>query len=494
MNQPDHTLNRISLIGIGGGLALIAALYYPLYLLLPSQYLADWQTGSPLLAVILLLLSPLLAVGTGYLAARQANGRTRASNLIKGALAGGIAGAIFFYGLGGAAAGVVGNHAILAHGLIPAESESHFLWLLSESITGTIFWAYSTFWVTVLTGMALGAIGGYLYLKPEAKGLDWTKFHQAALSISQAAVLGSILSLVVMTAIFTVLGSQVEEVAAEFQADGFFLSFSPWWVSFWTLATPQALYLLSFSAFYLLIRITMKSQDTAQLIYARISAYIGAFGAALLPLTLILMIGSGTSFTIGMVGLTINLILAILLLRSANASASRLPARLLPTRPKWATWLQQSLIPTVVLTFILSLVGIQPIAWLLLLVVVTAFAILWRRSLSLDVMADDSIYSLPRIYESALASMLAISLPLLVMVPSTLGLVLIAVPAIAPLTYPVSTEPPASPIDFTLADHVHYLYMAHGITLLIAFLLSAILVGVSILTVKLFEVRRQRRA
>jgi hypothetical protein len=101
MNKANHTLNRISLVGIGGGLALIAALYYPLYVLLPSQYLADWQTGEPLVGVMLLFLALFLVVGTGYFAASQASGTTRASRRIKGALAGGIAATIFFYGLGG---------------------------------------------------------------------------------------------------------------------------------------------------------------------------------------------------------------------------------------------------------------------------------------------------------------------------------------------------------------------------------------------------------
>jgi Na+/serine symporter len=49
----------------------------------------------------------------------------------------------------------------------------------------------------------------------------------------------------------------------------------------------------------------------------------------------------------------------------------------------------------------------------------------------------------------------------------------------------------ASQIDFTLADYVYYLYVLHGITLLIAFVLSAIVVGGKLLAVKLFEVRRQ---
>jgi len=91
-----------------------------------------------------------------------------------------------------------------------------------------------------------------------------------------------------------------------------------------------------------------------------------------------------------------------------------------------------------------------------------------------------------------LGGVLAITLPLLVIVPAPLGVALITVSAIAPLSaYPGGTEPPASPVDFTLADKVHSLYMVHGITLLIAFVLSAILVGVSILAVKLFEGRRR---
>jgi hypothetical protein len=326
--------------------------------------------------------------------------------------------------------------------------------------------------------------------RKEARKTDWLLVG----GIVQAAVLATTLSLVVTVAIFTVLGPQVEEAAAEFQADGFLLSLSPDWIPFWTLASAQALYLLSLGAFYLSIDKALKSQELTQV--SVVSAYFGAFPAAFLPLLLILMIGSGISFTIAIVGLTINLLLVILLLRSANASASHLPIELLPTRIKWAEWLQRSLIPTVILSFILSLVGASAISWLLLLVVITTFAILWRRSLSFDFEMSLSLFemSLQHIYESILPSMLAIALLVFVIVPAPLGLVLITVPAIAPLSaYPGNTES-TTPVDFTLADKVHDLYLAHPKGLLIALVVSAILLGLIVLIAKLSLLRRRGQA
>lgn len=489
MYNPNQTLNRISLVGLGGGLALIAALYYPLYVLLPSQYLADWQRGVPLL-VILLLIALFLVVGTGYLAARQTSGTMGASSRIKGALAGGIAATIFFYGLGGAAAGVVGSRAILLHGLVPAESESHFSWLLAESVTQTISSVYGIFWLTVLAGVGLGAIGGLLAPLALARQRQEPDWIQAA-EIAQAALLASLSSLLFAVAVFTVLGSQVENVAAEFQADGFFLSLSPAWVSISIGGTTQVLYLLSITVFYLLIHKAMQSQEPTQVMVARGQAYLGAFVAAFLPLLLFIMLGSPFSeesnqvmYTIIVLGAAISLLPVILLLRSANASAHYLPTAVLPTHPQWAQWLQRSLIPTVILTFILSLLGIQSIAWLLLLIVTTAFAILWRRSLSFDM-------SLERIQSSLLPAMLAATLPFLVTVPAILAHVLISAPAITPLSaYPDSTSL-AAPVDFTLADNVHSLYMAHPTTLLIALVLAAMLVGLNVLIVKLAQVRRR---
>jgi hypothetical protein len=495
MHKLDHTLNRISLVGIGGGLALIAALYYPLYVLLPSQYLAEdfWPRGSsegsvpfasPLIGGFLLLLALLLVITTGYIASKQAGGTTRRSKLFWGALAGAIAGAIFFYGLGSAAVSVVGNRSILAHGLVPAESESHLVWLLAESVTSTIFWLYSTFWLTLLASMALGAIGGLL--TPLAAQRNQEPDWSLAAAIGQAVMLGTLLSLTLSVAVFTFLGPNIEQSTAELQADGFSLSFSPSWLSFWTAATPMVLYLLSLSAFYLLIDKAMKSQEPARMIEARGQAYLGAFVAAHLFSLLFMMLEwfFSVSFNqlfqiIVIMGGAINLMLVILLLRSANASVSRLPTTVLPAPLIRAQWLQRSLQPTVILAFILSLIGLEKIPWLLLIIVAIAFAILWRRSLSFEMRLQD-------IYSILLPTILAITLPFFVTLMAPLGVVLISVPAIAPLTVSLSdAESLASSVDFTLADKVHNLYLAHPATLLLVFVLSALLVGLSILAVKL---------
>jgi hypothetical protein len=67
---PDHMLNRTLLTGFGGGLALIAALFYPLYVLLPGRYIEGWMVGSSALGLLLGIVAVLLVVATGLLAAR----------------------------------------------------------------------------------------------------------------------------------------------------------------------------------------------------------------------------------------------------------------------------------------------------------------------------------------------------------------------------------------------------------------------------------------
>jgi hypothetical protein len=98
------------------------------------------------------------------------------------------------------------------------------------------------------------------------------------------------------------------------------------------------------------------------------------------------------------------------------------------------------------------------------------------------------------IYSSLLFNILAITLPFFVTLMPPLGIVPITVSAMAPLRVsPSDAESLASSVDFTLADNVHTLYLAHPATLLLVFVLSALLVGLSILAAKL-RLRRRRTA
>ncbi|MEJ2750269.1 MAG: sensor histidine kinase, partial [Anaerolineae bacterium] len=159
MNKPNHFFNRISLFGLGGGLALMLVLYYPLAVVLPGRWIAGWPDGSVLLGWLLAVTAVPLTIGIGYLAARQSTSNHRQ---IIGGAAGGIATAVFYFGLGSAAAILRGSQAIWQHGLVPAASQDTFLWLLVVAVNGIIWWTLGGLIVVVLAGMLLGAAGGRL--------------------------------------------------------------------------------------------------------------------------------------------------------------------------------------------------------------------------------------------------------------------------------------------------------------------------------------------
>jgi hypothetical protein len=70
--EQDHTLNKVVLTGLVGGLALIATLFYPLYLLLPGNYVDEWTAGSQVVGLLLEIVAAPVAVATGFVAARWA--------------------------------------------------------------------------------------------------------------------------------------------------------------------------------------------------------------------------------------------------------------------------------------------------------------------------------------------------------------------------------------------------------------------------------------
>jgi hypothetical protein len=158
----DHTLNKIILAGVAGGLALISVLFYPLYSLLPGSYIDEWTAGSQVIGLALEVAAALVATATGFAAARWARSGSRQSGTLFGALAGGVAGVILYLGIGAAAAGLAGQGAVLQHGLAPAAGDSDLAQLAIGATVGTIWWTYAALWAALLGGIGLGAIGGLL--------------------------------------------------------------------------------------------------------------------------------------------------------------------------------------------------------------------------------------------------------------------------------------------------------------------------------------------
>jgi Kef-type K+ transport system membrane component KefB len=85
------------------GVAVVAILFYPLYVVLPGSYVADWQAGSASLGLILSIVAAVVPMAGGLLAGRGTERRRKGAMF--GALAGGIAGTMAFAALGAAAAG-----------------------------------------------------------------------------------------------------------------------------------------------------------------------------------------------------------------------------------------------------------------------------------------------------------------------------------------------------------------------------------------------------
>lgn len=147
-------LNRNAVYaGCLAGIAVVAALFYPLYVVLPAAYIADWQTGSETLGLILSLVAAIVSAVGGMLAARWGRAVTRRDGMKLGALAGGIAGTIAFAALGAAAAGTVGLGSTLLRGVAGSTV---------DAIIQTANFTYMALWGLVLGGATLGALGGLL--------------------------------------------------------------------------------------------------------------------------------------------------------------------------------------------------------------------------------------------------------------------------------------------------------------------------------------------
>jgi hypothetical protein len=281
--MPNHTLNKIFLAGLGGGLALIGALFYPLYVLGPSRYVEGWPVGSEPLGLALEIVAALLVVVTGFLAARWAKAGARQVGTFFGALAGGAAGAVFCLGIGGAAAGLMGSADLLRRGLVAAGRDADGTLLAIRSTASIVGWSYGTFWITLLTGMGLGAIGGLLS-PPKAEMPEPSDWRHAATIILSTSTLASTFTLFTAIPVFSILESSIYDL---FSKDAPLLV----GVSLWPISTAAIFCLASLAAMYHLLRGAVETEDPARLYSVQAqAAFLGAISFSI-P-AYILVVGS----------------------------------------------------------------------------------------------------------------------------------------------------------------------------------------------------------
>ncbi len=484
MIKPDHALNRFSLVSFGGGVAVTAVLFYPLYNLLIGHFVPGWPTGLDLFIIPSIITAVLLTIIISTTAVKQLPLTTRRQNSLAGAIAGSIIGLTAYFMIGGSAASVWGSQILIQRGFTRAQTTSEFLYYLSESVTGNIWAVYGSFWLVFIAAVLLGAIGGFMARpRPTHDPERWASLHSLLPLITNAAHLIGLFSLFFTVAIFSLLGEQVAEAAADFAVDGYFLTLPVTGIDFWPVFTTFTIYLLSLILHTWVLWRIRHSYATA----VAQRDYVGTvYTAVLVTAVFPIIVGAvwpALFASYALIGFLINLSFSLFLLWHANQTVKSFP-------PLWreGVWVAEGVSwLTVLLPFILAWQREFELALFIYLLGIVIFLSTNRRNPLIE-KADKVAFSRRRLSHALtifFSSILAITLPMMITPTVALGLIQISVPSIAPLT-PESTAEAALP----LIDQIQRLYWLQPTLLTAILLVSAVLMGIALLIIKLLSRRK----
>ncbi|HXF68586.1 MAG TPA: hypothetical protein VNK89_02165 [Thermoflexus sp.] len=201
------------LIALLGGV-LTAAAGYVLQTAALVFLVPGWEGMMPSNTLLLASVGSVLALLllTGVAAGRFARAQTRWGNVAAGALAGWMTAWVAEAMFGGFIAGLWGARGLLAHGLVPAESETAMLALLSESTLSIVVWICGSIALSAVTGMLLGALGGILGSLGARPSPPDFRFN---LCVSGAMIPFSGAALIGMLPIYAALASVMEKSVRE---------------------------------------------------------------------------------------------------------------------------------------------------------------------------------------------------------------------------------------------------------------------------------------
>ncbi len=511
MDKQDHTLNKVFLVGLGGGLALIAALFYPLYVLVPGRYVESWLTGSEAVGLVLETLAAALVVAVGFLAARWSKAATRGRSTLFGALAGGVAGAVLYYGIGAPTASVVGGSPVLLQGPVPIPEKAVLIYLLSESVVGIVWWSHAAFWAALLVGAGLGAMGGLL-APPVAETPRDPDLRSTAQAILTAAAMVGALAILNAIAMFGLIEPTIREGMLR---NGVSLetSLPLAGVSGWLIGTPMFLYVVSLAVLYLLVRGEIRTaKDPAQLEAAQTRAgllslvcfglpvYLGTIGTPRLqarmvtprgwmditglfhPSPLLSVTAVSGLLVLGLVG---SLILGGLYLTALNAAYRRgrnlgisLPhpilsvtviiILLIPGLMGWAIRLGYS--HSLVLQCLSGLVGLAIIV--AAIVVIASLLRVSKGSPPYIVKLSRFRSSIPQSINAGLGSVIAMVIPVMTIISFVVGLGLITNQlSEALMGYQFAVQ------EFTMVELVSDVYLAQARAFIVSFVATTAIIG-----------------
>ena len=487
--KTDFTYLKFSIVGVFGGLVLIAMLSAVLYNWLPSNYLSGWLEQQPDSAQfvmnwrLMVVLAALATLVTGFVAAWWANAGRRGPNLLRGALAGCIAGGVLFYGLAGSAAAVVGSAVMLEHGA--TYDPDRLVPLLVTAITDAIQWNYLVFWLCLLVGAGLGALGGML--APLRQDQPANPYHGWMIWLGIA--LGGVLGLVIQLTIYNLLETQAARAVAEADQASFGASGAPSLagISLWPTVTGEILFFVPLIGFLWLLWRDLASAEPQRLAAAPRRA---VSGAALALLVGVMQLNQGLPWrenfsarwlllACGLLGLLAAGFFFYLVWRAedqASVAGLNLPAdryfgllsSLTGVLLAFVTLLIPSLNGLTVLAFFVGLIG-------------AAIGLrLWAGPpLAVKVPSEEQQHEYRSSIFSTILGMLLVSL---VMVPVSLGIVLVPINMIS-----VLSTADAAPVD--LASEVRLLYTINYSYLAYMLVGTVVVAGITWVVMALMKLR-----
>lgn len=420
--------NRVALVGVVAGLFMAAA-GAPFVLAQVEGYLSQAQP----LPWGWLVLAGLLPGLAGWIAARWLQLGGRLAALAGGAAAGGLTALTGFGLLLATAPAMQGMDVLLRYGLNPA-GEELALRLIVEAMLGLFLWMHGAFWVSLLIGVGLGALGGLLAARPQGNSAaqDWQPLAEVLSLLVMAGAGGAYLFGVFVLPVTEAAVREAALRAGVLQALSGLLN----WLPILTLGTPLFWLLAGLGVQYALLGAQLKSGDVKRLErvywtslqFAALMPGMALFSGVLMFMPLPQQPTSSIVFALG-AGLVL-LAMGWLFLRILLRSRRQLDALLQPRR-SWMVPVVLVLLPLLPGLALGGLVEFLP-GWLFFVTLAVTSAL----SLSLSVLSASSRPPLfwqalrqqvSQLSTSWLAGALALLLPLVAMGSSGLAMIVVLI-------------------------------------------------------------------
>lgn len=218
---------RVFLVGLIGGIVLVALLFYPLYYYLPSGFVEGWVKAANVNILIFLVGAILILLAIGAFAARMSGVKNRIGAAGAGALAGIVSAAVVNLLIGGASSGIWGAQEMLSHGLHATSGDAEFITFVGNTVTAILWWENLTIGCSIIAGIIVGGLGGLLAGKGSSRTTPQSGLW---LIISAAGSIASSINLITVLTVYSLLVDSIRDVEKQIRVDfnpGYELVYSP---------------------------------------------------------------------------------------------------------------------------------------------------------------------------------------------------------------------------------------------------------------------------